>query len=34
MTTESERQIRAHRIDPRLKATDWNIAPFTTEAAA
>jgi hypothetical protein len=33
MTTESERQTRAHRIDARLKAADWNIAPFTTEAA-
>ena len=34
MTTESERQTRAQRIDPRLKAVGWNIALFTAEAAA
>jgi hypothetical protein len=34
MKTESEWQTRAQRIDPRLKAADWNIATFTTEAVA
>jgi hypothetical protein len=33
MTTESDRQTRAQRIYPRLKAADWNIALFTVEAA-
>jgi hypothetical protein len=32
MILESKRQTHTQRIDPRLKATDWNIAMFTTEA--
>jgi hypothetical protein len=34
MTTESEWQTLAQRIDPRLKATNCNVALFTTEASA
>jgi hypothetical protein len=34
MTTESDQQTHAQRIQPRLKAADWNIAVLTVEAAA
>jgi len=34
MTDESERETRATRIDPRLKAAGWTVAPFKSEMEA
>ncbi len=34
MAEESEKKTRAQRIDPRLKAADWEIVKFKSEAQA